>query len=56
MSKFVFTKSLSDILSLITELGEENNLNVHDLSFVILIVLKSLFNYREYQQNFKFFD
>ena len=52
-AKFVFTKSLSDILSLITELGEENNLNVHDLSFCNINCLKRrlFYNYREYQQN-----
>ena len=46
-AKFIFTKSLSDILSLITELGEENNLNVHDLSFCNINCLKEVYSTTE---------
>ena len=43
-AKFVFTKSLSDILSLMTELGEENNLNVNDLSFCNINCLREAYS------------
>ncbi len=46
-AKFVFTKSLSDILSLITELGAENNLNVNDLSFCNINCLKDAYSTTE---------
>ena len=46
-AKFVFTKSLSDILSLITELGEENNLDVNDLSFCNITCLKDAYSTTE---------
>ena len=46
-AKFVFTKSLSDILSLITELGNENNLNLNDLSFCNINCLKEAYSTTE---------
>ena len=46
-AKFVFTKSLSDILLLITELGNENNLNVNDLSFCNINCLKEAYSTTE---------
>ena len=43
-AKFIFTKSLSDILSLITELGKEFNLNVNDLSYCNINCLKESYS------------
>ena len=43
-AKFIFTKSLSDILYLITELGKEFNLNVNDLSYCNINCLKESYS------------
>lgn len=43
-SKFVFTRSLSDALSLIRRLGEENGLSVDDCSMLDISVVRLLYN------------
>lgn len=43
-SKFIFSKSLSDALVILTQLGEEYGLSKEDLSYLDIEVLKSLYN------------
>ena len=42
-AKFVFTRSLSDALSLIKQIGEENGLSPEDCSFLDIGVVRSLY-------------
>jgi glutamine kinase len=42
-AKFVFTRSLSDALSLIKQIGEENGLSTEDCSFLDIAVLRSIY-------------
>ena len=42
-AKFVFTRSLSDALSLIRQIGEENGLSVEDCSFLDIGAIRSLY-------------
>ena len=43
-AKFVFTKSLSDVLSLIKELGKEYNYNAEDLSYTNISIIRQLYS------------
>ena len=43
-AKFVFTKSLSDALVLIKNMGEELDINVDDLSYIDINVVKKLYS------------
>jgi glutamine kinase len=42
-AKFVFTRSLSDALSLIKQIGEENGLSTDDCSFLDIAVIRSIY-------------
>ena len=42
-AKFVFTRSLSDALSLIKQIGEENGLSTEDCSFLDIAVIRSIY-------------
>jgi len=42
-SKFIFTRSLSDALSLIKQIGEENGLSVDDCSFLDIADVRALY-------------
>jgi glutamine kinase len=43
-AKFVFTRSLSDALSLIKQIGEENGLSTEDCSFLDIADIRALYN------------
>ena len=42
MAKFQFTRNLSDVLSLITEVGEEHNIDREELAYCDIGVFKEL--------------
>lgn len=43
-SKFIFTKSLSDAISLFKQLGEENGFNVQDCAYSDINIIKTLYS------------